>query len=87
MQPLRDVFSERRDLPVLFEGGIEMTYKPGGGTKFIFRIDLYSEKFDTFGDIEKCLKELAGDLHAGPHDIYNETGDVIGKYGIVRMLS
>jgi hypothetical protein len=63
-----------------------MTYKPGEGIKSIFRIDLFSEKFDTFGDIEKCLRNLADDLHAGPHDIFNENGEVVGHYEIVRLL-
>jgi hypothetical protein len=66
--------------------GFPMTYKPGGGTKSIFRVDLFSEKFNTFGDIEKCLRELADDLHSGSHDIHNDNGEVVGRYGIVRLL-
>jgi hypothetical protein len=54
--------------------------------KTLFRIDLFSEQFDTFGDIEKCLHELADDLHAGKHDIRNDNGEIVGEYGIVRLL-
>lgn len=55
-------------------------------TKSIFRVDIDSSKIDTFGDLEKILHDLSEDLHSGPHDIYNDKGDLVGHYGIVRML-
>lgn len=61
-----------------------MTYKIP--TKSIFRIDIDSSKIDTFEDLEKILRDLSNGLHSGPHDIYNDKGDLVGNYGIVRML-
>lgn len=55
-------------------------------TKSIFRVDIDSSKIDTFEDLEKILRDLSNDLHSGPHDIYNDKGDLVGNYGIVRML-
>jgi hypothetical protein len=55
-------------------------------TKSIFRVDIDSSKIDTFEDLEKILRDLSNDLHSGPHDIYNDKGDIVGHYGIVRML-
>lgn len=55
-------------------------------TKSIFRIDIDSSKIDTFEDLEKILRDLSNDLHSGPHDIYNDNGEMVGHYGIVRML-
>ena len=61
-----------------------MTYT--NPTKSVFRIDIDSSKIDTFGDLEKILRDLSNDLHSGPHDIYNDKGELVGNYGIVRML-
>jgi hypothetical protein len=61
-----------------------MTYK--NPTKSVFRIDIYSEKINTLEDIAEILRNLSDDLHTGPHDMTNAEGEVIGRYGTVRML-
>ena len=61
-----------------------MTYS--NPTKSIFRVDIDSDKIDTFEDLEKILRDLSNDLHVGPHDIYNDKGELVGRYGTVRML-
>jgi hypothetical protein len=62
----------------------EMTYAIP--TKSIFRVDIDYDKIDNFEDLEKILHDLSTDLHVGPHDIYNGKGELVGKYGTVRLL-
>lgn len=61
-----------------------MTYT--NPTKSIFRIDLDMRKIDSYKDIERILHALADDIHSGEHDVCDVDGNVVGKYGVIRML-